>query len=148
MYLGHVLDAEGRWEEAATEYAAAEAAFAAAGALGLAAESLAGASRCALRLGQRTAARSAADEVWAYLSANGGIGTDQPATMYLTCAEIVSTDGDPSLAAEIVAAGAQQLRSRADSIDDPAARASFLDAVAAHRDLLRLAAQSGVAAPP
>ncbi len=141
MYLGHVLDADSRWEEAAAQYAAAEAAFAAAGALGLAAESRAGAGRCALRLGQRSAARAAADEVWVYLSANGGIGTDQPATMYLTCAEIIAADGEPTLAAEIIATGVQQLRSRADSIDDPAAQASFLDAVAAHRDLLRLAAE-------
>ncbi len=146
MYLGHVLDADGRWDEAATHYAAAGTAFTAAGALGLAAESRAGAGRCALRLGQFGSARTAADEVWAYLSANGGIGTDQPATMYLTCAEILAAVGEPAPAGEIVAAGARQLRARADSIDDPAARASFLDAVAAHRNLLRLAAESDVAA--
>jgi len=70
---------------------------------------------------------------------------DGEATIRLALAECLSATGDQSAAKEAVATTAQWLRTRAETIDDPALRESFLTRIPEHRRILELAREAGVA---
>ena len=70
---------------------------------------------------------------------------DGEATIRLALAECLVATGDQPAAQKAVATTAQWLRTRAEAIDDPAMRESFLTRIPEHRRILELAREVGVA---
>jgi ATP/maltotriose-dependent transcriptional regulator MalT len=68
-----------------------------------------------------------------------GIVDDGEATIRLALAECLIAAGDPRAAQEAVATTAKWLHTRAETIDDPAMRESFLTRIPEHRRILDLA---------
>jgi hypothetical protein len=64
-------------------------------------------------------------------------GTDEPLRVYLTCYRVLSASQDPR-AGEVLDAAYRLLQERATHIDDEDLRRSFLENVAAHREIVRL----------
>jgi tetratricopeptide (TPR) repeat protein len=78
------------------------------------------------------------------LSAGPVDGAQEPIRIYLTCYRILAAHDDPR-APEILKAGYRVLMARAASIDDLALRRSYLENVAANRELLAAARAAGIA---
>jgi tetratricopeptide (TPR) repeat protein len=74
-----------------------------------------------------------------------GVVQDGEATIRLALAECLVATGDQPAAHQAVATTAQWLRTRAETIDDPAMRESFLTRIPEHRRILELAREVGVA---
>ncbi len=70
-----------------------------------------------------------------------GFVDDGEATIRLALAECLIATGDQPAAQAAVTAAAQWLRARAQTIDDPAMRESFLTRIPEHRRILELARQ-------
>ena len=69
---------------------------------------------------------------------------DGEATIRLALAECLVAAGDQPAAHEAVATTTQWLRTRAETIDDPAMREAFLTRIPEHRRILELAREAGV----
>ncbi len=102
----------------------------------LAMESLAGLARAFQTGGNKAQAKECVEEILTYLQDHSLDGTDEPLRIYLTCYQILSAAADPR-APEILDQGYRQLQAQAAAIPDPTVRRSFLENVAAHRELAR-----------
>ena len=88
------------------------------------------------------------ERVWEFVGKTGGTildqlktrptldGTDEPLRVYLTCYLVLRANHDPR-AREILDAAYRLLQERATHIDDEELRRSFLENVAAHREIAR-----------
>jgi len=75
------------------------------------------------------------DEILRYLEAHPALqGTDEPIRVYMTCYRVLRAGGDPR-AEGILDAAYHLLQERASQFEDEAERRSFLENVAAHREL-------------
>jgi tetratricopeptide (TPR) repeat protein len=103
----------------------------------LTAEPLAGLARVALTREDRIQALAHVETILDQLKTRPTLdGTDEPLRVYLTCYLVLRANHDPR-AREILDAAYRLLQERATHIDDEELRRSFLENVAAHREIAR-----------
>jgi len=133
--LGHALLGLGCSAEAADAYRQALTLRRELGQHHLAPEPLAGLARVAMAQGDLPQALAHVDEILRYLEAHPALqGTDEPIRVYMTCYRVLRAGGDPR-AEGILDAAYHLLQERASQFEDEAERRSFLENVAAHREL-------------
>lgn len=94
-------------------------------------------SACAyLALGQTTAARQQAAELWLEAAAHDPQGFAIPAEVYLACADGFARIGNEGMSKEALGRGQRELTEQADQIANPHWRESYLSLLE-HRELLR-----------
>lgn len=77
------------------------------------------------------------DEILAHLASGGTLdGTIAPFQVYLTCYRVLEANGDPR-APEVLAMAHAKLQERAARITDKVMRRSYLENVAAHREIVQ-----------
>ena len=135
MMLGHALLGVGRLEEAAEAYQNSVALRRELGRPNLAMESLAGLARVALAQGDLARAQAHVEEILSCLETGTLHGTIAPFQVYLTCYRVLKDGQDPR-AQEILATAYDLLQERAARITDEEMRRSFLENVAAHREIV------------
>ena len=145
--LGHALVGLGRLDEAAHAYQQALALRRELGQHHLAMEPLAGLARVSLAQGNLSQAQAQVEEVLGHLethtpstgpsatSGHGLEGTDEPFRVYLTCYRVLRANQDPRAQA-ILNTGYSLLQEQATKISDEELRRSFLENVAAHREIV------------
>ena len=100
-------------------------------------ESTAGLARALLASGQQEQALDAAGRVVEYIREKNLVGVDEPVRVYLNIYHVLAAGQDPR-AGEVLQTAYQQLMERADRIDDPEQRRSYLENVAANREVRQL----------
>lgn len=132
-YLGHALAGLDELDAAAKAYENALHLRRELGQNALTVDDLAGLARVAMAQGQRGRALEFAKEIAAWLEANGSGGIDDPLLAHLTCYRVLrsTTDGDVSAMERALLTTAH-----ADRVHDSALRRSFLEGVAANREIL------------
>jgi len=133
--LGHALTSLGHLTEAADAYRRALALRQELGQHNLAMESRAGLAHVSLAQGDLTQAQAQVEEISSYLESNTLDGTDEPFRVYLTCYRVLHANQDPR-AGDILNTAHRLLRERAARISDEELRRSFLENVAAHREIV------------
>jgi hypothetical protein len=106
-------------------------------------EPLAGLARVGLARDDPRGALAHVEEILSYLEASAPSasatcpfdGSDEPLRIYLTCYRVLQANADPR-ALEILNAAHNLLQARAAKIPDETLRRSYLENVAAHRDLV------------
>jgi predicted ATPase/DNA-binding SARP family transcriptional activator/Tfp pilus assembly protein PilF len=144
--LGHALTGLGQLSEAANVYQAAVDTRRELKQHKLAIESLAGLALASLVQGELVHAQEQVEEILTHLETGNLDGTDEPCRVYLTCYRVLHAAQDPR-AQEVLSAGYCLLQERAAKIGDEELRRSFLENVAAHRELLEEALKAGLGAP-
>lgn len=134
MYLGHALAGLGRLAEATDAYQQALDLRCELGHPHLAIESLAGLAHVSLSQGNQ--AQAHVEEILDYLERHTLKGIDEPFWVYLTCYRILCMNQDPRAQAVLDTAH-DLLQEWAAKISDEETRRSFLENVAAHREILR-----------
>lgn len=142
LVLGDACLALGRLQEAANAYAQALSLRRDLGQPNLATEPQAGLARVALEEGDLRRARAELDPVLRYLEANASAaasghpldGTENPVQVYVTCYRVLIANGD-ARARQVLTAAHELVQRRAAKIKDQAMRRSFLDSVAANREI-------------
>lgn len=104
--------------------------------LNLATEALAGLARVALAQGDPPRAQTQVEEILRYLEHGTMDGAEHPFQVYLTCYRVLRASQDPR-AQGILATAYRLLQERATKITDEELRRSFLESVAAHREIVR-----------
>jgi tetratricopeptide (TPR) repeat protein len=148
MHLGHALEGLGPLSEAAEVYQQALVLRQELGQQNLAIESLAGAARVSLAQGNLTQAQAQVEEILAHLETNirstthdtaasghGLHGAVEPFRVYLTCYRVLRA-GQDLRAQEILNTAHRLLQEQAARISDEELRRSFLENVAAHREIV------------
>ncbi|RMF30837.1 MAG: tetratricopeptide repeat protein [Chloroflexi bacterium] len=134
-FLGHALVGLGRLAEAREMYQQALALRRELDQPNLATEPLAGLARVSLAQGDLPQARDRVEEIMDYLTDHTLDGTEEPFLVYLTCYRVLSADRDPR-AQEVLDTACCLLREQADKIRSRELQHSFLENVAAHREIL------------
>jgi predicted ATPase len=133
--LGHALTGLGNLKEAAESYQQALALRHELGQHNLAMESLAGLARVSLAQGDLEQAQTQVKEILAYLETETLDGTEEPFRVYLTCYRVLCTNQDPR-AKTILNTAYHLLQEQVAKISDEETRRSFLENVAAHREIV------------
>jgi predicted ATPase/DNA-binding SARP family transcriptional activator/Tfp pilus assembly protein PilF len=133
--LGYALAGLGRPSEAEAAYQQALALQQALGLDHLAMETRAGWARLHLTQNDLTQAQAQVEEILSFLETDSLQGTDEPLRAYLTCYRVLRASQDPR-AATVLTAAQRLLQAQAAKIADEKLRRSFLDNVAAHREIL------------
>jgi hypothetical protein len=134
-YLAHALVELGCLAEATDAYREAWDIRRELGKHSLAMESLSGLPRISLIQGDQAQAQAYVEEILSYLENNSLGGADEPLRVYLTCYQVLDTAQDPR-APEVLAAAYDLLQEQAAKIPDEGTRRSFLENVAAHREIV------------
>jgi adenylate cyclase len=142
-HLGHALAGLGRLAEAAAAYREALVAWRELSQHNMAMEPLAGLARVSLAHGDLAGAQAHVEEILRYLETNALDGTDEPLRVYLTCYRVLragpgkqdASSQDPRAPA-ILSSAHRLLQERAAKTSDEELRRSFLENVAAHREIL------------
>ena len=137
-YLGYVLEQSGDITGAVKRYEEARGIFADLGVPGPAVDVWAGLARCALAQGRLDEARRHAIEILDHVTTHGTKGTEAPAWIFQTCADIFDALSEPGQARAAIEAGHRELMDRAGKISDPEWRKSFLENVPEHRAIIEL----------
>jgi len=101
----------------------------------LAAEPLAGLARVFLAQGELVQAQARVEEILHHLEGGTLDGTDEPFLVYLSCYRVLRASGD-TRAQEVLRTAHCLLQERAARIGDQETRCSFLQNVAAHREIV------------
>jgi tetratricopeptide (TPR) repeat protein len=139
-FLGHAAADLQRWEEAVVAYQRALDLRRMLHQPPLALEPLAGLARIALAQGDLEHAHSYCTDILAQLATGTLDGMFEPLRVYLTCYQVLHATDDPR-ADEVVRTASRLLHVWAETTSDPDQRFSFLNYVAAHRELLDTHAQ-------
>ena len=137
MNLGRALEGLGRMSEAGDVYRRVMALRCELGQEHLLMEPLAGLARLYLSQGEIELAQTQVDEILAHLASCGLDNVDDPASLYLTCCDVLRVGGDPR-ADDILLAAHNWLQECVARIDDAEMRRAFLEDVAVHRDLIAM----------
>jgi tetratricopeptide (TPR) repeat protein len=132
--LGHALMSLGRLDEGARAYGEALALRQQLREEHLANEPLAGLARVSLALGDLQQAQTYVEEILSYLETDTLDGTLEPFWVYLTCYRVLKAHDDPR-ADDILKEAHSLLQERAAKISDEGDRRSYLENVAAHREI-------------
>jgi len=146
-YLGHALAGLGRLTKAIEVYQQALDLRCQMGQHHLARESQSGLVRVFLAQGDLEQAQNHAEDMLTYLQNNTLDGVLEPFAVYLTCYHFLRTVQDPR-ALNILTTAYHLLQEQAAKISDEDMRRSFLENVAAHRDILREFAERAIAYSP
>jgi tetratricopeptide (TPR) repeat protein len=147
-YLGVILEGMAEYHTAAAYLAESRALFVRGGQHGVGMEAQAIEAYCQLALGQRKEAQQLASEVWAFLDAHGTVTMDYPSRVYLCIADVVAQVASPEITErEVLDAGYAELLQKAEMIDDPAWRRSFLEDELSNRALAARWKSLNLAAP-
>ena len=147
-HLGHALTGLEQLNEAATAYREAMDIRHELGQHNLAIESLAGLVRVSLAQGELVHAQRQAEEILAHLETGNLDSTIEPLWIYLTCYQVLTVNNDPR-AQEILSTAHRLLQEQAAKIGDEEVQRSFLENVAAHREIVTaFKSQSGEPARP
>jgi predicted ATPase/DNA-binding SARP family transcriptional activator len=104
----------------------------------LTAEPLAGLARVYLAQGDLAQAQAHVEEILVHLGSGGTLdGTISPFQVYLTCYHVLEANDDPR-AQKLLDTAHDLLQERAAKIGDEKMRHSFLESVAAHRELVQV----------
>jgi tetratricopeptide (TPR) repeat protein len=136
-YLGHALAGLQRWAEARQAYQHALTLRRELKQTQRTMEPLAGLAHVALAQGEAAPARAYADEILQFVEAHSLESLDDPFHTSLRCYRVLQTVNDPR-AQTILRTAYQLLQVRAAQLDDETMRQSFLENVAAHRELAEL----------
>jgi predicted ATPase/DNA-binding SARP family transcriptional activator/Tfp pilus assembly protein PilF len=145
LYLGDAYRGMGQLEEASHAYRQAVDLRRELNQPNLAAEARAGLARVALAAGDLRRSQMEVEEILRYLEADappGGSGhpldgAENPAMVYLTCYRVLAANEDRR-APRILAAAHSLVEERAAKVEDEVMRRSFLENVAAHREIVEL----------
>jgi len=139
LHLGHALAGLGRLVEAEDAYRRSLAVLRQLGLAHRAMEPVAGLGRLCLAQGGLAQAKVHVEEILSYLE-HGKLGNvhalGEPMRVYLTCYRVLQDNGDPR-AGGILEEGYQFLQERAAKISDEEERRSYLENVAANREIMR-----------
>jgi predicted ATPase/class 3 adenylate cyclase len=134
--LGHALAGLPQLAEAVDAYRQALVLWLELGAPHMSPDPLAGLARVALARGKMVQALAHVEEILSYLEAHPTLdGTEEPLRVYLTCYRVLRANGDPR-ARSILDAAHSLLQEWVAKIEDQALRRSFLENVAAHREII------------
>jgi tetratricopeptide (TPR) repeat protein len=136
MKLGHALLGLEQPEEATEAYRESLALRRELDQPNLATEPLAGLARVALAQGDLARAQACVEEILSHLETGTLHGTISPFEVYLTCYRVLKASQDPR-AQEILNTAHDRLQEWAARITDEGLRRSFLERVAAHREIVR-----------
>jgi tetratricopeptide (TPR) repeat protein len=135
--LGHALLGLQRLPEAADAYRRSVALRRELGESSLAMESLAGLANASLEQGDLLQAQAHSEEIIRYLETNPTLyGAEEPFWVYLICARVLRANKDLR-AEQILDRAYNLLQGRAAKISDQGLRRSFLENVAAHREIVQ-----------
>jgi predicted ATPase/DNA-binding SARP family transcriptional activator len=133
--LGHALAGLGQLAEAADAYRQAQATQQELGQTNMAMEPLAGLARVALAEGNPMQALAHVEGILSHLGRSTLDGAEEPSLVYLTCYRVLLAHQD-SRAGDILNTAYARLQERAARIEDKELRRSFLEKVAAHREIV------------
>jgi class 3 adenylate cyclase/tetratricopeptide (TPR) repeat protein len=133
--LAHALVSLARLDEAEDVYRNAVALWHELGQPRPAVEALAGLARVRQAHGDLLQAQHHVEEILTYLETASFDGIDEPARVYLTCYRVLRANGDPR-AHDILERGYRFLQERAAKISDEGERRSYLENVAANREIV------------
>lgn len=133
--LGHALAGLGDLDQAADAYRQALALRKTLDQPHLSAESRAGLARVALRQGDISAASEQVEEILGIGRARGFGGATEPFRIWLTCYQVLEAGGDRR-AGEVLTAAYDRLMEQRATIHDAALERTFLEHVAAHREII------------
>ncbi|HNS50799.1 MAG TPA: AAA family ATPase [Anaerolineae bacterium] len=133
--LGHALAGLGDLDEAAGAYRQALALRQQLDEAHLAAESLAGLARVALLQADLSAAAEWVEEILHIDKTRGLGGANEPFQIWLTCYRVLEAGGD-TRADEVLVTAHERLQQQGSTIHDEALKRSFLENVAAHREIV------------
>ena len=88
-----------------------------------------------LAQGDLEEAQARVEEILDYLEAGTPYGTLEPGRIYLTCYHVLRANGDPR-AKDVLEEGYRFLQERAAKISDEGERRSYLENVAANREII------------
>lgn len=139
-YLAHALTDLGDLDEATATYQKAMNLRRELGQDSLAIDDLAGLARVAMARNDHQQALTHIEEILAWLEENGPDGIEYPFQVYLTCYHVLaaSTEDRQEQARTILAEAHTMLLDQANGITDPDLRRSFLENVAANREILEI----------
>ena len=136
MMVGHSLAGSERLEEASKAYRESIALRRELGQTNLLMESVAGLARASLARDDLAEAQTLVEEILAHLRSGGTLeGVLSPFQVYLTCYHVLEANQDPR-AQELLNTAHDLLQEQAAKITDEKMRQSFLENVAAHRELV------------
>jgi predicted ATPase len=134
-HLGHALTGLDHLAKAAEAYQQALDIRRELGQPHLATEPLAGLARVSVAQGDLTQAQAHVEEILAYLETGTLGGTNEPFRVYLTCYRVLRANQAPRAQA-VLNTAYNLLQERAAKISDEELRRSFLENVAAHRQIV------------
>jgi predicted ATPase/DNA-binding SARP family transcriptional activator/Flp pilus assembly protein TadD len=134
---GQAFEHLGQLEEAMKSYQQAFALRQELGLSNLTTEPLAGLARVALAQGLLPQARVWVEDILPHLKSGILAGTDDPFMIYLTCYHVLHKSHDPR-GQEILFVAHDLLQKQAARMDDKELRRTFLENVAAHREIIEL----------
>jgi adenylate cyclase len=134
-HLGHVLRDAGVLEEAADAYRQALDIMTELKQAKRTLEPLAGLAQVSLTQGELHQAQKCGERILSYLESGNLDGIDDPFWIYLTCYRVLQTSDD-GRAAEVLETAYHLLQERAAKIEKEELRRSFLENVAAHREIM------------
>ncbi len=140
-YLGHALVGLNEIDQAAEAYRAAMGLRRELGETSSAIDDLAGLAHTALLQNNLTEATTYAEEILAWLDENGTGGIEYPLQVYLTCYQVLQAmpnSATKTQAPAILSQAHTMLLEQANGISDPDLRRSFMENVAANREILKL----------
>jgi predicted ATPase/Tfp pilus assembly protein PilF len=135
-HLGHALTGLGYLERAAIAYNQALTLRCKLGQMPLSMEPLAGLARVSLAQKDLSQAQAYVDQILSHLETGTLYSTDEPLRVCLTCYRVLCANQDLR-AQDILDTAYNLLQGRAAKIDDEIKRRSFLENVAAHREIVK-----------
>jgi len=136
LHLGNIQTVMGNFIEAREAYNLSIKLRDELGQLFLTNETKAGLTRLAMQEGKLDEALKYIEEILDFLKEHNLDGTDEPMRIYLTCYQVLQAAGDPR-ADEILTQAHKLLMERAGKITDEAMRTSYLENVAANREIVK-----------
>jgi adenylate cyclase len=135
-YLAHALAALGNLTEAVDAYRRSLTLRLEMGQPHMATEPLAGLARVCLIQENPSGALAWIEEILTHLESHTLEGTEEPIRVYLTCYRVLAANQD-SRASELLNTAYNLLQERAAKMNDEEMRLSYLENVAAHRELIQ-----------
>ncbi|HPR34958.1 MAG TPA: tetratricopeptide repeat protein [Anaerolineaceae bacterium] len=142
LYLGNIQVEMGNLFDAKEAYYSSIELWKQLGQLFLTNEPKAGLARVALQEGKLDEALGFVEQIMDFLKDHNLDGTNEPMRIYLTCYQVLQAAGDPR-ADEILTQAHAILMERANKITDEAMRTSYLENVAANRQIVDIFLQKG-----
>ena len=142
LYLGNIQVEMGNLFDAKEAYYSSIELWKQLGQLFLTNEPKAGLARVALQEGKLDEALGFVEQIMDFLKDHNLDGTNEPMRIYLTCYQVLQAAGDPR-ADEILTQAHAILMERANKITDEAMRTSYLENVAANKQIVDIFLQKG-----